>query len=171
MAEYFDMEVGFEGDDDLARGLRELDEKAPRLLRELIEDSARVAAQSAEIYAPHGATGNLAKEIDHTRATSDEFGGYEAQAGVRPVDEAGASKDYPFWVEAGTGIYGSTGETIKPRVGNFMVFEYRGRLFVTKEIKGQEGRRYFESAYEDLLEYLPPRIEMLKRRLSEIGKQ
>jgi HK97 gp10 family phage protein len=140
---------------------RELD----RLTRETVEDLAEFAADRIREHAPFD-SGNLWLAIYNTRAVRNRATGiFHAEAGV---DEQKAP--YAWFVEAGTGIYGPTGNIIEAGEGNiFAVLKDpdAGRddgdpYVYFKSSEGQPAQEFVEKAYEETDPYVDARLEILR---------
>lgn len=135
-------------------------------LADVLNESARLGAQSAQIYAPEGATRKLKRHIDWSRAHPAIAGELVAEAGIKPIEgeEDPGRGAYP---EGGTGVHGPTGLPIRPTSGRFMVFEIGGRKIVTTRVLGQKAQHFVREAYHDVLEYLPQRLAQMARTIAE----
>jgi hypothetical protein len=144
--------------------------RARRELADVINESARLGAQSAQIYAPEGASKKLRRHITHNNAVAATDGSVlEARAGIERIHDAGEDGDeergaYP---EVGTGIYGERESYIYPRTGRLMVFEINGHTVTARRVKGQPAQHFLRHGYEDILAYLPQRLNMMARQIAE----
>ncbi len=162
-------EVDIQGDVKAVARLRGMGK--PDQMRKLVEDAAKAAASKMYVEAPVGKTGGLKRRIDWSHAFFHPGGagggGYwEAHAGVTAGDP------YPTHVFHGTGIYGPTGERIKPATGNVMVlygleksreFDFSKNNVVlgkprigpiyTRSIKGQRPQQHWVEAGQDTADW------------------
>jgi hypothetical protein len=140
-----------------------------RHLADVLDETARLGAQSAEIYAPSGTTHKLERAISSEHARLQPDGSLQAVAGVAAVDPEGlpgsANEDYPFFVHEGTGLYGALKKLIEPKTAPAMVFPGKTGLVIARRIKGQESQPFVGEAFEDVNVYLPQRLDQMARRI------
>lgn len=136
-----------------------------RELGDVLDESARLGAQSAELYAPKGKSHGLERAISSEHAKMQGDGSLQAVAGVTKVDPSGlpdaASEDYPFMVHEGTGLFGALKRMITPRTAPAMVFPGRTGLVVARRLKGQEPQPFVAEAFVDVNVYLPQRLDKM----------
>lgn len=138
----------------------------------VLNEAARIGAQSARIYAPKR-SGALASHIkdDSVRFTiADER--IEARFGVERVFTRGAggrftsgSQIYPLFVHEGTGLFGHLNRLITPRRGEYMVFLGRTGLIRTQSTRGQRPQPYMTEAFEDARAYIEAHLDDMVERL------
>lgn len=56
--------------------------------------------------------------------------------------------EYALYVHEGTGIYGPTGHEIVPRFASCLVFEWQGRTWFLRSVRGQEANPYADRAIQ-----------------------
>lgn len=103
--------------------------------RKAIERRAIVVTEEAKRLAPVD-SGALRDSIHYTITGS----GANAKARI------GSNLHYTEAVEKGTGIYGPTGQPVRPRVQQFMVFRWLGRQWVMKSVKGRKATPFLRPA-------------------------
>ena len=54
--------------------------------------------------------------------------------------------EYALWVHDGTGVYGPRGTPIVPRTATHLVFEWQGREWRLRSVKGQQPNPYADRA-------------------------
>lgn len=121
-------------------------------------------------------TGALIEHTTHTDV-DDLVGLIEARLGIKPVDEASSfhhgssdSRDYPIFVDRGTGIFGETGSPIYSKHNGPMVFEEDGRTIFTRAVAGQEGQ-HFVAATEAFAEALLREDQHIRLALAEMAAE
>ena len=62
----------------------------------------------------------------------------------------GSNKHYAEAVEKGSGIYGPTGQPIRPRRAKVMVFRGHKGIVFAKSVKGQPGQHFLKRALQSL---------------------
>lgn len=134
-------------------------------LGDVLDESVRVGEQSAKLYAPKR-TRRLEDAISSVPAHDREtIGAIEASVGVDPVDGySDGSPDYPFFVNVGTGLYGSLKRMIEPVRAKRMVFTDRQHV-VARRVRGQRPQPYMDEAFEDVDSYVDARIDLLVDRI------
>lgn len=71
------------------------------------------------------------------------------QSGSSFTGSVGTSVDYAAWMERGTGIYGPSGQPIRPKTKKFLAFRGKGgKMVFAKSVKGVRGRFYMKGAVE-----------------------
>lgn len=140
-------------------------DRVGRELADVLDETARIGEQSAEMYAPTGVTRKLRRHISHERAVRVGAHAWESRFGIElmPDEEDPERGKYPH---TGTGVHGPHKTPIEPRAGRFMVFDYRGRRFVLPMVQGQEPQGFIRDAYRDVREYLPQRLHLMARRIA-----
>jgi hypothetical protein len=137
-----------------------------RRLADVLNQAARIGAQSARIYAPKRSS-QLTNHItdDAVQFTMGQ-NVIEARFGVQPVLPRGAggrfttgARNYPLWVHEGTGIYGHFRRAITPRRAKAMVFVGRTGLVKTKSVRGQRPQPYMARAYDDARTYIDAHLD------------
>lgn len=137
-----------------------------RRLTDVLNQAARIGAQSARIYAPKH-KGSLTNHItdDAIQFTAGQSV-IEARFGVQPVLPRGAggrfvtgARNYPLWVHEGTGLYGHFRRAITPRRAKAMVFVGRTGLVKTKSVRGQKPQPYMATAYDDAKNYIEAHLD------------
>jgi len=136
--------------------LRDLDGRVDSWLRGLVGDTVDHAAGRLRHHAPGGIDALVT--ADGPRG-EPQAGVVEGMAGVLPdlqeeIDHprglGSSPADYPFYVDAGTGIFGEFGRPITAFPGGVMgPVEFRGRMAYSRSIKGQPGQDYSGAAHRD----------------------
>lgn len=161
-----DIVVEVVGPQGLAEKLREIDRGIDSWLVDLVDDAAVYSGRRLEEHAP-GSIKDLVS-VDEAQPVQEAIpGSIEAVAGVHhalgleePRGLGSSSEDYPYFVDAGTGIYGETGTPITSFPGGVMgPFEFQGRMIYARTTKGQPAQDYSGSAFRDVDAYLPLRIK------------
>lgn len=142
------------------------------VMGDVLDESARLGADFAKTYAPKGARLGIVGAISSQHATRAATGGLEASAGVARASSRGMSLGaegdktaYPYYVHEGTGLYGKLARLIRPRRAKAMRWVGRTGLIFAKTTKGQQPQPYIKEAFEDLLHYIPQRLDMMVARL------
>lgn len=74
--------------------------------------------------------------------------------------------EYAAWVHDGTGIHGPRGTPIVPRTAPFLVFEFKGRIWHLRSVKGQKPNPYADRA----MAKAEGRVnEFIERAMAEMG--
>jgi hypothetical protein len=139
-----------------------------RALGDLLDESARIGRQSAEIYAPERSR-RLKRKLVSTPANREPTGALEARVGVGEVHDfpgrgaAGPPSEgaelYPLYVHEGTGLFGAYHRLIRPRRAKLMMFPGRTGLIRAKTTQGQRPQPYLAEAFEDVTAYIRGRID------------
>lgn len=144
-----------------------------RVMGDLLDESARVGEQSAQIYAPER-TRRLKREIRSIPARQAADGGLEARVGVGEVNSLPGGRSgplregqsmYPLRVHEGTGIFGDLHRLITPRHAKAMVFMGRAGIVHAKTTRGQPAQPYMADAFVDVQAYIRGRTELAVREL------
>ena len=111
-------------------------------------DSIQYIKSTIEKLAPIR-TGDLRSRIKSIPVITKQNQGFDilvGKSGHIKVTLSLHSKKFQkiLWVNNGTGIYGPSGEMIKPRHAKFLVFEMNGKWWVLKRVKGQRGQHFIE---------------------------
>lgn len=157
------------GDEDAKRGLRGAKGKVDDWLYELI-DSVVFHAQAA---LRETAPGRIKGLVDVDIAKEREPSVFEGSAGVLPdplenfVSRRGSRRgDFPYYVEAGTGVYGEHASPILAVPGHLMgPIDFEGRDIFIRSFAGQRGQHYGEHAFEETVAWVPAQIELSKAAL------
>jgi hypothetical protein len=143
----------------------------------VLQQAARIGAQTARIHAPKGRTGRLSGEIaDNSivyRVRGDRL---YAKFGVQSVGNPGrGSKAYPIFVHEGTGLYGRLHRLITPKRAKAMTFPGGGKPWPIRfgrtgaiqkiTIKGQKPQPYMTIAFEEANEYVNQQLDTMIDRL------
>lgn len=145
-----------------------------REMGDLLDEGARVGAQSIEFYAPEGASHGLKRAVSSQAASLQADGGLEARAGVGevrglPGDRLGPTKEnyaaYPYYVHEGTGIYGIFHRPIRPVRSRFMRFVGRTGLVFARTVRGQRPQPYVAEAFADVIVFVEQRIDRMVHRI------
>lgn len=167
---------------------------AARLLRDAVDDIGERIEETAKDLAPRGKTGALKQhpvdrdEAEGFVATSFPlFGGGFAGRGPGGLFVRGLSVDSPgqvvarqtitvaripkhaIWVHDGTGIYGPHRSPIVPRRARYLKFEYKGRLWRLRSVRGQRPQPFLTDAFLVVNRtYVPARVELLRAELAAV---
>lgn len=118
---------------DLARLPQALASKAERAVR---RTAALIEAQAVR-NAPER-TSNLINSITTVISGS----AFDTEARIK------ATAGYALFVHEGTGIFGETGQPIRPKNAKALAFEINGQLVFRKSVKGMKGRPFLKQAFE-----------------------
>lgn len=117
-------------------------------------------------YVAQEVWGNIGRE-----APTDE--GKLANTGNWALEKAGhlgyriyTNLVYALFVHEGTGIYGPVGRPITPTRARFLVFEWQGRTWFLRSVKGQKPNPYADRAMESAEMRIP---EFVQRAIDELG--
>jgi hypothetical protein len=148
-----------------------------RVVTPVLQQGARIGAQSARIYAPKGKTSRLQSEISDStivfRVRGDRL---YAKFGVQSVGNPGrGSMYYPVFVHEGTGLFGRLHRVITPKRAPAMHFPGGGKPWpinfgrtgavVKSTIRGQRPQPYMQHGYEDASRYVDQQLDEMIRRL------
>lgn len=152
-----------EGDRNLLERLRRSKLEVRHLLKDALDDISLRAEAVARERAPFR-TGNLVRNIRRDKA--DHVGPDTLEGAI------GVSRQAPYalWVHDGTGIFGETGNLIRPRVKRVMVFEKEGKVFFRSYVKGQKPQPFMAEAFESVANtYVPLRVGRLRQQIGNLG--
>lgn len=133
-----------------------------RAMGDLLDESARLGAESARLHAPRRSDA-LERAISSEHATLQPSGSLEAVVGVAPVE----GRSYPLYVHEGTGLFGHFRRRISPRRSRAMRFVGRTGVVYARSVAGQRPRPYLAEAFEDVKLYADQRIDSMVRRILE----
>jgi hypothetical protein len=134
----------------LTNYFRRKEAKINKALREKLIESADYLKEKIAEYAPQQ-TGQLRQTIlslPVSGITTDGTGFSFTKTGIMKLSlNLVRRKDKQIrWVNNGTGIYGPTGQPIRPKSGEYLYFEVGGQLIRTRQVAGQEGQHFIERA-------------------------
>jgi hypothetical protein len=152
------------GDDRAKTSLRKADAVIDDWLYELTDDVAQKAGDRLRANAP-GAIDRLVS-IDLVEEVGPSS--FESIAGVEQDTFYGNSdrglgsspRDYPIYVDQGTGIYGEKKSPIHTIPGNLMgPIRFKGRTHFVPSFKGQPAQHFSERSFIDTIGWTPFRID------------
>lgn len=161
------------GDKEAKRKLRRVDEELDDFLYELTDDTAQRAGDLLRLHSP----GAIDRLVDVEPVQETAPGHFESTAGVTQdnfyahQDRGLGSdpRDYPFYVDQGTGIFGEKHSPIYTIPGNLMgPIRFKGRTYFVPHFKGQPAQLYSERSFIDTIAWMPFRVEFA---ISELSKK
>lgn len=142
-----------------------------------LREGARIGAQAARGFAPHGSSGRLADAIADDAFEFRVRGDLAvARFGVQPVpNPARGSRLYPLYVHEGTGVYGRLERVIVAKRAKKMVFPGTGKPWPTsnaarpmnavRAVAGQRGQPYMRRAFRVAEEYIESQLDDIANRI------
>jgi len=95
------------------------------------------------------------------------FGGTLGRSDYTAVVELNPQVQHSIWVHNGTGIYGPRRSPIVPRRAKFLVFNYRGRKWVKRSVKGQRPQPFLTESFDYVNDvYTPAKMTELKAAIA-----
>lgn len=73
--------------------------------------------------------------------------------------------EYLPWVNDGTGIYGPRRQRITPKTAKFLHFNWRGREWYLKSVRGQRPQRFVEVSMIEIEKSVPQAVMIASRHL------
>lgn len=167
---------------------------AARLLRDAVDDIGEQIEQKAKDLAPRGKTGALKEHpVDRDEASgfvATDFpligGGFAGRGPgglfvkglpfsapgrvvARQTITVARIPKHAVWVHDGTGIYGPHRSPIVPRRAKYLKFEYKGRIWRLKSVRGQRAQPFLTDAFLIINRtYVPARVELLRAELAAV---
>lgn len=131
----------------LSSYLRKKEQVMGNNLRTKLKESLEYIRDKMEEYAPEQ-TGKLKRTISSLPISSKGLSfSLEKNGKMTFYFALNRQKDKQIlWVDRGTGVYGPTGQPIRPVSSNFLYFEVNGQLIRTRSVLGQKGQRFIQSA-------------------------
>lgn len=133
---------------------------------DMLDETARIADQTIELYAPEGRTRGIKGAIGHASARSEMDGSIEARAGVGEIpSEKPGSRRRAYDVHEGTGLYGHLKRRIRSPSGKVMKIPGpKGFSFATST-RGQKPQPFVAEAVPEVESYLEQRFDPMVRRI------
>jgi hypothetical protein len=169
------IQVGIDSIDGLEEARARLGDSGQiqRRMADVLNQAARIGAQSARIYAPKR-TSDLAQHIREDDVQFTIGASIEARFGVSRVYPRGVggrfkagSQIYPLFVHEGTGLFGRLHRVITPKRAKVMVFMGRTGLVKARFVRGQKPQPYMREAYADARAYIEAHLDDMVRGLIE----
>lgn len=142
----FNATIQVDGLDDLLRDVRRVGGNADRIMRGFLTNATNKIQSEARSRAPHK-TGALQRSI------LPEINDLDALVAV--------NEKYGVWIEEGTGIYGPTGQPIRPKKAKMLVFSIGGRKIVTKSVKGTKAKPFFKPGIKAAEPYIEAQFKQM----------
>ncbi len=117
--------------------------KAPEIASKRISEAGNKSLVSLQ------GTAKQLSPIDSGRLRQSILVSPMRQAGSSFTGSVGTNVKYAGIQEAGSGIYGPSGQPIRPKTKKFLAFRGKGgKMVFTKSVKGVRGRFYMKGSLE-----------------------
>lgn len=163
------VEVEIEGLEPIILHLRRMEAAAEYDTQGLLRRGAYDAAASLRIYVRFD-TGRTFRHIDHSHVTprsTEAHRGWQAVAGIHPIEDGNVDPKYPIYVAKGTGERGPRHMLIySHQPHGLMTFQKLGepRRFV-RWTRGQHPQPFLYQAFQQTLLYMQGEVPRLGQNI------
>lgn len=116
-------------------------------IRRFLDLSTRVYNRALELLAQE-VWGHIGREAPTDEGKLANIGNWSLEQMGNLAWRIHTNVAYALFVHEGTGIYGPVGKPIVPKRARYLVFEWQGRTWFLKSVKGQKPNPYADRAMD-----------------------
>lgn len=140
-------------------------------LQELLADARAIGAQGADKLIMAALRNSASRTQSEQRKRAPHRTGTLQRSILVDIDypsaEISVQEKYGIWIEEGTGIYGPTGQPIRPRSKKALAFKIGGVPVVVKSVKGKRAKPFFKPGYEAAKPYIDSQFDTVGDKLEQ----
>ena len=144
------LQVEIVGLDDFVRDAEKMGANVRPLMQATLVNAGSKIQSNVRIMAPHR-TGTLQRSV---LLEKDNL-----EVAVR------VNEKYGNFIEHGTGIFGETGQPIRPKSKRALAFTSGGMNVVVKSVKGMKAKPFFKPGVEHSIDYVQEQFIKLTERI------